>query len=577
MPLRRLFLILSLLLSVTVTLITANTMSTTWTQLSQSQAGMQAMQQLQAMFIVYEMTSRERGPANGVLGDDIPADPNKQELLRKARKTTDEAFNTLLHLLADDKGSVYETSRQAKQQLQRAREAVDLEANKPRNQRNSAQIRGAVNQMIGVIDTLSPALLKLTNNASASFPGTTDALLSAIQAAALREYAGQLGSQLTATLTTRQVLKTDEFMTLNRLRGRIEQLREQLRARAITLEHQHSVQAALDIMTERYFNSAIPFVEAQIEIGLEDGNYQINTAQFAARYVPDMDSMVSLRDVLLNDALSSARNKLNKSQIVALKTVSGSALLFILLAITWWLLHRRVVMPLAKTTKLIVTIANGNLNVQVPSTKYQDEVADMLGAIAVLRDNSIARQQAEETIRQMAFYDPLTDLPNRRLLEDRLHQILAGAQRHGTIGAVLFIDLDKFKQINDERGHETGDWLLRQVANRMRSVVRDSDTAARIGGDEFIILLPDAGTWQQALLVAEKVRLEMEKPFFMDDGVQLCISSSIGVVTFPDQADNLHDILRFSDEAMYKAKRQGRNAVMTHDTPEALQPETLLH
>lgn len=562
MRLRPLFFILSILLSVTVSLIIANSVGTAWSQLRQAKNGMAAMQQLQALFVVYEMASRERGPANGVLGDDYPPDPAKQALLERARQVTDDSFAQLLQSLPNKKGPVYETARQAQRHLKRARAVVDQEAAKKRDQRNSAQIRGAVNQMVGVIDTLSPALLNLTNDASASFPDTTDALLAAVQAAALREYAGQLGSQLTAALTTQQRLKADELMLINRLRGRIEQLREQLRARAVTLEHHQAVQAAIDIMGERYFNSAMPFIDEQLEVGMRDAAYTVNTAQFAARYVPDMDSIVSLRDVLLNDAMSSADKRLQANRMVTLTNLTGSGLLFVLLFMTWWLLHRRVVRPLSKTTRLIVTIANGHLNVRIPATRYKDEVADMLGAIAVLRDNSIAREQAEQTIRQMAFYDPLTELPNRRLLEDRLQQLLASAKRHNTLGAVLFVDLDKFKAVNDQRGHEAGDWLLRKVAQRMRKVLRESDTAARIGGDEFIIVLPDIENLDNARLVAEKIRQQMEKPFFMDEGTELNISCSIGVVSFPDQADNLHDLLRFGDEAMYQVKHQGRNGIM---------------
>lgn len=562
MRLRRLFFILSLLLSVTVTLLTANSLISAWAHFSQSKAGMQAMQQLQAMFVVYEMASKERGPANSLLGDPLPTNPAKLELLTQARNTTNANFDSLLGLLEDSSSALYTKVNQAKQQLVTARTAVDLEASKPLNQRNSDEIRGAVNQMIGVIDTLTPALLSLTNEVSAAFPSTTDTLLAAVQAAALREYAGQLGSQLTAALTTGQRLKVDEYSAINRLKGRIEQLREQLRSRAAALQEHQPVQVALNIMQERYFNSALPFVEEQLKIGLIAGSYQVDTGQFAARYVPDMNSIVSLRDVLANDALVSAQQRLAETSSLAIKNLFGSLLVIFLLALTWWLLHRRVVQPLTKTTELIVTLAQGHLNLHIPVTKYQDEVADMLGALAVLRDNSLARREAEETIRQMAFYDPLTKLPNRRLLEDRLEEALAQVKHNNTYGAMLFIDLDKFKQVNDQQGHEAGDWLLKQVAARMNSVLRDTDTAARFGGDEFIVLLPEVKDLESCFLVAEKIRQQMEQPFIMENGTELNISSSIGVVAFPQQANTLKEIIRLGDLAMYQVKRQGRNGVL---------------
>jgi len=214
------------------------------------------------------------------------------------------------------------------------------------------------------------------------------------------------------------------------------------------------------------------------------------------------------------------------------------------------------------TTELIVTIAQGNLDIVVPTPRFRDEVSNILGAIAILRDNSIARREAETAIRQMAHYDGLTGLPNRRLLEDRMDQVLASARRRGTKVSVLFIDLDKFKQVNDERGHDAGDSLLKQVANRMRTALRESDTAARVGGDEFVVLLPDSGKLEDAVNVAQKIREQMERPFAMEDGSVLEISCSIGVAMYPDQADEARDLLRFGDEAMYLAKKQGRNAVV---------------
>jgi len=171
------------------------------------------------------------------------------------------------------------------------------------------------------------------------------------------------------------------------------------------------------------------------------------------------------------------------------------------------------------------------------------------------------RKAAEERIRQMAFYDPLTDLPNRQLLDDRLQQTIAHARRTDGRIAVLFIDLDKFKPINDSHGHEVGDALLRAVAQRMRQTVRASDTVARIGGDEFVVLLPDVAAAGYALDTAEKLRLAMLDPFTLDGAGTFSLSCSIGVVLYPLHADNPRDLLRLSDQAMYQAKSAGKNAV----------------
>ena len=565
MQLRRLFLVLSCALSVTVVVMTVSVVSSAWQDLRAANAGLSAMQQLQAALVVAEMASRERGPANGVLGDDLPGDPAKRARLQAFRQKTDAAFDALEHMLATggaSSESVREMMQRARRQLAVGRQAVDAAARKARSERSPAEIRDAVAQMFAVIEDITPATIKLQNDASATFPLATNSLVAARQAAVLREYAGRLGSLLTAPLALRQRLTLEDRAAIDQMRGRIAQLRQQLTAFAAAAAARPPVRAAIDDMQTRYFGKAIPFVEQETAIGMRDGNYDVDTAQFAARYVPDMDSIVTLRDVLMGDATDGARNGLAHARNSALMTAAGGALTLFLLALTLVLLHRRVIRPLAKTTELIVTIAQGNLDIVVPTPRYHDEVANILGAIAILRDNSIARREAESAIRQMAHYDGLTGLPNRRLLEDRMDQALASARRRGTKVSVLFIDLDKFKQVNDERGHDAGDWLLKQVANRMRTALRESDTAARVGGDEFVVLLPDSGKLDDAVNVAQKIREQMERPFAMEDGTALEISCSIGVALYPDQADEARDLLRFGDEAMYLAKKQGRNAVV---------------
>jgi len=172
------------------------------------------------------------------------------------------------------------------------------------------------------------------------------------------------------------------------------------------------------------------------------------------------------------------------------------------------------------------------------------------------------RKQLEEEVHQLAFYDALTKLPNRRLFNDRLSQTLTRAKRTQSRMALMFIDLDKFKPINDEHGHETGDWVLQTVAQRIENCLRASDTAARVGGDEFLVLLPDLQTEEDALAVAEKIRADLARPFVTPNQLSLGASSCIGIAIFPDHATTEKDLLRLGDGAMYQAKKAGRNAVV---------------
>jgi len=171
------------------------------------------------------------------------------------------------------------------------------------------------------------------------------------------------------------------------------------------------------------------------------------------------------------------------------------------------------------------------------------------------------RKAAEEEVQRWAFLDRLTNLPNRRLLEDRLHQEIAVAHRERRRLGLLYIDLDRFKPINDDFGHDMGDWLLQAAALRMRSCLRDGDTVARMGGDEFVALLPRLDDIDGAVKVAQKIRAELERPFIPSSGITLAISASIGVAAYPDHAVNAGDLLRCGDVAMYCAKKAGRNGV----------------
>ena len=174
------------------------------------------------------------------------------------------------------------------------------------------------------------------------------------------------------------------------------------------------------------------------------------------------------------------------------------------------------------------------------------------------------RKAKEEEIRQLAFYDPLTHLPNRRLLIDRLHHAMATSMRSKRHGALLFIDLDNFKTINDTLGHGTGDRLLQQVAERLSSCVRAGDTVARQGGDEFVIMLGELSDMReeavvQTTVIGEKILEALNRPYLFADHV--CHSSaSIGATVFNGASGSTDEQLKRADQAMYRAKAAGRNA-----------------
>lgn len=171
------------------------------------------------------------------------------------------------------------------------------------------------------------------------------------------------------------------------------------------------------------------------------------------------------------------------------------------------------------------------------------------------------RKSMEEKMKRVAEHDGLTELPNRALFSDRLQNAIALARRDNLRLALMFVDLDDFKPINDTFGHHAGDLLLQAVAKRMLECTRESDTFGRIGGDEFVVLLPRIAQAEDALSVAEKMRLALAQPFDIQGYGNLKVSSSIGVAIFPDHGEDELTLSRNADNAMYQAKSRGIDSV----------------
>jgi diguanylate cyclase (GGDEF)-like protein len=202
----------------------------------------------------------------------------------------------------------------------------------------------------------------------------------------------------------------------------------------------------------------------------------------------------------------------------------------------------------------------------------------ILGAVVTFVDIT-QRKLVEEQIHNLAFFDTLTQLPNRRLLIDRLGQAIQASSRSGSYSAVLFIDLDNFKPLNDLHGHSVGDLLLIEVAKRLKRCVRQVDTVGRYGGDEFVVVLSELDkdkdrSLLQAGNVAEKIRSTLAKPYTLiltqdtvkQKKVQHQSKVSIGVVLFLDREVTTDNLITWADQAMYQAKKAGRNAVVLDDS-----------
>ncbi|MFZ2890156.1 putative bifunctional diguanylate cyclase/phosphodiesterase [Sulfuricurvum sp.] len=204
-----------------------------------------------------------------------------------------------------------------------------------------------------------------------------------------------------------------------------------------------------------------------------------------------------------------------------------------------------------------------NLWITLRTSPMYDTKHEIIGGVAIVTDIT-ERVVAEEQVKHQAYYDALTDIPNRILLKDRIEQALAYYRRHKSLIAVMFLDLDHFKSVNDSLGHHIGDMILIETASRLTSVCREVDTVSRLGGDEFVILLGELGddphiAATRVETVAEKIHAILSLPYEVDRLEPITTSTSIGIALVNSDEQNADDLLKFADTAMYQAKKEGRN------------------
>jgi len=212
-----------------------------------------------------------------------------------------------------------------------------------------------------------------------------------------------------------------------------------------------------------------------------------------------------------------------------------------------------------KTTLVNIARNGRTIHCEWYNTPLVDASGTVTGFASHVQDIT-ERLNTERTIHYMAHHDALTGLPNRRLMQDRLNQAIMAARRKQRHVAVLFLDLDRFKVVNDTLGHDTGDFILKDVARRLITCVREVDTVSREGGDEFVLILPDLERPENARVVADKILQELARPVEIG-GHEIHVTPSIGISHYPNDATDVHQLLKHADNAMYQAKDAGRNTV----------------
>ncbi len=238
--------------------------------------------------------------------------------------------------------------------------------------------------------------------------------------------------------------------------------------------------------------------------------------------------------------------------------IAGLVFLLITVLSAIHLAFRRITNPLDRLTRVMAQLAAGDHHATVPDLKRSDEIGAIARAVQVFKSNVVERQRAEARMRHMALHDALTDLPNRILFQDRLEQAIVNARRHGSKVALILLDLDWFKDVNDTFGHSAGDQLLKTVAKRLSCAVRANDVVARLGGDEFAIVLNDLTRSDDADIVSRKLVASLDQPIALGDN-EAHTPASVGITIFPDDGEIPEQLLQNADVALYRAKALGRS------------------
>ena len=242
------------------------------------------------------------------------------------------------------------------------------------------------------------------------------------------------------------------------------------------------------------------------------------------------------------------------------------------------MLKNEVKLRIANDNQIVLEKIDGKLMLLVPLV-FDEDYQGIIGLALMEQDYSlnendralltftalqvataIERHQRFERLQHLALYDALTGLPNRELFQDRVQRSLLRAKREQNHFALMYMDLDKFKEANDTYGHAAGDHLLKEAAGRITDCVRETDTVVRFGGDEFVVLLDTVENRQNVLGVAEKIRLSLSEPYEWQEH-EIELSVSIGIALFPEQGEQITQLIAAADEAMYKAKKRGKNCI----------------
>lgn len=515
--------------------------------------------------------SAERRPTFALLNQTTPVTAQQNEALKEARQATDKDIAELGVTLQNPRcktcASLIEPYQRVTRILTESRQDLDAINLRAPDQRSDTDVLQAFERMITAIPVLSSIADASGTGVIRENADVQTYLLAARLAALLREQAGLLASQFVPAMTTHRALTDDEVFDIACTLGAIEQLRTLLMPSIRSLPAW--LQADFDEVNRRYFGEGLFYIGQLRSLASRPGGIDAPPADLAAKYGVKVLTINRFRD----DALTLARDAIRASVRLHLALLIGAALLAsaltcVLLVMTWRF-REKIVRPFVEARRLILAIASGDLSMAIPQAGYSGEIKDLFGALNVLKQHSAERIRLDQErkrligeLKAMAETDPLTGLLNRRAFESRARVLLSDQRGDEPDVALIMLDIDHFKHINDTYGHETGDRALVKLAAVCRETIRSEDVVARIGGEEFVILLR-VPNHAQAYELAQRLRNKLHQDTIVAIGGEIFgMTASFGIA-FGRRAEapQAAELLREADALLYQAKENGRDRI----------------
>lgn len=520
--------------------------------------------------------SAERGPANSAMGPDRGDEALRLSELAAKRRETDRTIETLRAAAASHPGKVQVLMAFLDERLAEGRRAVDKVTAMPLGRRSPQEVIGAIEEMFLVADAAAALRDRLGRDIVEKAPQISTEVMLGTAASSMREHAGRLGSFVVMMLSADAAGDARIRPRLQAAEGQLTALRDIVCTYAGAFFPGRQIQDAITDVERSYYGEALPF--AMRTAAAHTRTNAITAAGFTQHYVPGLKSSENLRELIIRNSAG----KLGRLQEAALRGVMLSAALslaisLILLAVAI-VFKRSLFDPLIVARKQIVAIAEGDLSEPRLAGSISREVDDMFDGLKVLWRHQLRKHELEQEqkrlskrLRDLAELDPLTSLMNRRAIENSAGRMIRQADRDGTCLAVILVDIDRFKSINDTHGHGIGDLVLRRVAKEFKAVLHSEDPLSRFGGEEFLILLKNTDLAAGAAM-AERLRARLHGLTLRQD-LSLKITASFGVAVRPASSELTWDeLVNIADRRLYRAKHAGRDRVCAEDGREAFSP-----